>query len=217
MSTEPHQHQQGAPPPQYAEEESGMSGGMKVALIIVGFGAFFGLLCCGGGVYLFLQADFEISTDPERTVEVTEQIAHIDIPEEFEPDGAASMDIIMMQIDMAYYVHRDSDSKLMIGDAVVRFGVDSDEVMEEARGSVGEEMGDDQLRVTSREQHSFQIRGESVDFEFAEAEHRATGEPYREIAGLIPTDDERIAFLVITVEEDYYDEDQIVGIIESIR
>lgn len=213
----PHSSHYGAPPPAHQNDDS--STGKTCLFIAIGIFALCLLLCCGGGIFVYTQADFSFEEDPEATVAFTEEIMDIDIPEEFEPEAVIRMGMIFMDMDMAFYAHRDGQGELLIAEADI-IGSDSmdlEQEMQESMQETGVDDEEDHLRITSRDIREFEVRGDTVEFQFAEAEHRQTGQPYRQVSGSFQGRDNPVAAVWVEIEEEYYDEAAIVDMIESIE
>lgn len=196
-------------------ESNGCAG--NVVWILVGLVGLCLALCCAGGFFLYSQVDLDFQEDPEAATALTEEIADIDILPGFEPEGTLRMDMIVMSMNMAVYEHAAAEGNLVIAEFDV-IGLDEDDVAEEMRDSMEQSgIDEEEMRVISSETREFEIRGESMEFEFAEMEHRETGAPYREVAGAFPGRDTLFAMIWVQVEEDYYDEDAVVKMIKSIE
>ena len=81
-----------------------------------------------------------------------------------------------------------------------------------------QDFGEKELIVNQDEieTRTFTIRGKEIEFQFAKAEDPETGTAYRQVSGVFPGKG-GTAFLMLQIEEEGYDEDVIVKIIESIK
>lgn len=206
------------PPGRQAPKQTGMSSTMKTVLIVSAIGGFIALLCCGGGLYMANQFEFDVQEDPQLASEVTDEIAQMDIPERFEPAGTLRMDMFVMDMTMAIWEATGVDGQLVVAETDISFG-NQEDVEPELRDAM-EQAGvddDEEMRIVSTEVRDFDIRGESVAFQFAEAEERTTDARYRRISGAFPATDGGAAFVWVEIEEDHYDEDSLVRMLESIQ
>lgn len=202
------------------QEESNGCGG-KILWILLGIGGLSLLLCCGVGAFLYSKADFafDVTEDPEAATALTEELVDIDIPAGFEPEGTLHLDMMVMEMELAFYEHAEADGSLAIAEMDV-IGSDDEDVAAEMRDSMEQSGVDDDgedLRLVSVDSRTFEIRGEPAEFEFAELEDRETGEPYRQISGAYLGRDRPFGAIWLLVEEDHYDEDATVHMIESIE
>ena len=197
--------------------KKGMSSVAIVALILVGFGLA-ALLVCGGGVFYFYQQfDYELEEDPQAVIAATDQMADIDIPEAYEPESVVHMNMVFMTVDAAIWYSEEIEAGLLLAEMKMPFG-DLDDAEREFRETMDEKLDDEDLIVLATETRDFQIRGETVPFQFAHAENVETGELRRQATGTFSSRDENgLVFLHILVAEEHYEEDAVVAIIESIR
>lgn len=196
------------PPNQVPPRKPGMSTTTKVLLILlIVFGGLF-LLCCGGGFYWWQQQ--EMTEDPERIRELTRQIAEIEIPGNFEPNKAMSVNVFVVEMKMAFYKPAETEGMLVLGEF-------TGEAIGQAqlRQSIEQQDTGRELQIQSTETREFTIRGKTVEFRFAEAEARETGTAYRQIQGTFPTED-GTGYLLMQIPEEHYDEEAVVQMIESI-
>lgn len=195
----------------------GMSTGMKVLLILLGIGGVFVLACCGIGIYFFSQ--IQVEEDPAAVARITREIAEIEIPEQFEPEGAFGMNVIVWSLKMVAYSHQQEAGSLALAEMTVDVGGHQKTHELQVRDMLREQgFGQEDLEITSSEKRDFEIRGETESFEFAEAEHRETGEKFRQVSGTFKgKEPDSIGFLILQIQEEHYDEEAAVKMIESIR
>ena len=86
------------------KKKKGMSGGMKIFVILLSIFGGIMLLCCGVGVYFFLQIKKGVSDDPAVVSKVTQEIVTIEIPKEFSPVQSVVVDVpVIPKIKMVIY------------------------------------------------------------------------------------------------------------------
>lgn len=189
---------------------------MKVViLIMIGFLALT-MLTCGGGI-AYIMANFENETEnPEATFAMTERIVEVDIPDGFEPCCTLGMDAIVVSKARTHFRHTEGEGALVFSMMDNSLG-DQQLAEEQLRQQSTREGAGEQFLVNKTEFREFEIRGVTTRFEFAEAEERETGTTFRAATGYFPSHQDGAVGVFFRVEEDYYDEDALVAMIESIR
>ena len=198
--------------------KQGMSSGMKVLIVLLcGFGGLF-VLCCGGGIYVVVKAANSATEVPEEITAITQDIVEIEIPEQFVPEQGIDLNMIFMKMKMVSYTLTDANGKLMIMEMNIS-GVPPEDQEPQMRQQIrSKNFGEKELIVNEEkiETRTFTIRGKEVDFQFAEAEDPQTKTAYRQVSGVFPGK-QGTAFLMLQIEEEGYDEDAVVKMIESIK
>ncbi len=195
-------------------QKQGCSTGAKVLLVMLFMAGGFFALCCGGVIWAFSQIDFDETVEGVRAM--TEDIVDIDISESFEPQHAMEMDLLIMSMKLAIYTAETDDSVLIL--AEMDFPT-ADQQQTQAKMEIilrQQDHGGRYVDIISSEIREFEIRGQTVKFVFAECEDIDTGEAVRQITGKFPGR-QGMGFLMLQVEEESYDEDATVRMIESIK
>ena len=197
-------------------KKKGMSPLLMVLLVFVGLGGLGFLLCLGGGFFLYSQSDFEFDDDPEVVIAQTAEMMEIEIMEGLEPASWVHINMLVMTITMVGYEREIGEGFLLIGEVdVAMSAMDDDEMEREVRGSMaGEESS---LRIEEMEFREFEIRGETAEFQFGRGEDRETGKPGREVSGVFPGRGKKRAIMMLQIDEEQYDEEAVIAMIESIR
>ncbi len=170
----------------------------------------------GGIIYIGSQMNFEVIEDPVVAAERLTEIADIDVPDSFEAEGSASFDIFFMSMQMVAFQPTNGQGVLIIGQ--VNLNIEAGpEAEEDMRRSIREQGGQKRLNIDeeSVETREFEIRGNTAEFEFAKAEND-DGEVYRQVVGSFEGK-QGTAILVLQVEEEHYDEEAVVKMLESIK
>jgi len=199
------------------KKKQGMSTGIKVLIVLLCVGGGFFVLCCGGIVLLGMRFGEGIEETPEGAVKITNQIAEIEIPEElFLPQMGMDFDMFFFQMKMSVYSSATAEGMLMLMEMNVSGSTPEEQEPEMRKAMRRQNFGEMELDVKKSESRTFTIRGREVGFQFIEGENPDTGVGFRQVSGVFPGKG-GTAFLLIQVEEDGYDEEAIVKIIESIK
>ena len=195
-------------------QNQGCSTGAKVLLLMLFMAGGFFVLCCGGVIWVYSQ--FEFDETAEGVLVMTEEIADIDIPESFEPQRAMEMDLLIMSMKLAIYTAGTDDSVLIL--AETDFPT-ADQKLTQAEMKIvlrQQDRGGRYVDIINSETREFEIRGQTVKFVFAECEDIDTGEAVCQITGTF-SGRQGMGFLMLQVEDESYDEDAVVRMIESIK
>jgi hypothetical protein len=200
--------------------KSGMSGGMKLLLILGGVGGFVLLLCCGGVGFIFYKAKNLITTDPDTIRERTQSIATIEILPGFKP--ALSMDFVAMRW-VQYQGDEDENSMLMLmefGNAMMQGNNphQREAMLRQMREQQLQQGGHAQQEIEAEETQTreFMIGGRKVPFTFIKGKSEEEGKAVRQVTGSFTTAG-GVAMLMLAVPEEKYDEAAVIRMLESIR
>jgi len=202
---------------QYQPPRQGMSTGVKVLIVLL---VLFGggmLLCCGAFAlmgYMFMP---KVSTTPADVIAVRDEMVTIDLPDDLEPKQSLRMDNLMFAMKTAMFESRDGKSQLMIASMHVKIGGPEANNELQVRNAL-EDQGESQRPLANSETktQSVKIKGADHDFVFTKGEDAQTGRKMRQVSGTFPGR-EGTAFLMYQTEEDNYDEERVVKMLESIR
>jgi len=208
----------------------GMSSTAKVLLVLGSITGVCLLACCGVvGFFGFKLKDTiketiknaaeMTSSDPAVVKQRTGEVVKIDVPEEFSPVmtiGGGFGGFTMRQF--IYQNKADPNSVLVIMETnqPLQPGQDAKQQREQMLEGMrqGQHMGSMDMQEESRETRNFEINGEEVPFEFIKG--KAHGVPARKVVGIFPGRKGTIMFILMVAESEY-DDEKIVGMIQSIR
>jgi len=207
------------PPPQRAQQWEGKSGGggcLKFALIVGGL-SFMGLLvCCDGLTWFFWGFIPKMATTPAEVAAVGQQVMQIDIPEEFIGEAGFTIDNRLIAMRFATFLHKAGKGTLLIGAMQVKVGDLKDQHADFKARSQQQSKDQKKLTIKKTEDREFTIRGKPVTFNFSEAEEDGTDKKFRLVTGELEAPGS-FTVLQLTLEDEAYDEDAVVKMIESIR
>lgn len=190
----------------------------KVLLILL---AVFGgalLVCCGFCGFMGYSFQPEMTDEADAVRARTQEIANIEIPEQFEPDSAGKIDNFLMQMNVATYESTVGQGQLMLAQMNFKlFDMPQEQQEAQIQQSLEEQQGEEtrNLDIQESETRQFQINGKEVSFIFAEGEERRTGDKFHQVSGTFPGK-EGTTFLMLQLDEEAYDEEAVVRMIESI-
>ena len=205
------------------EQKPGMSTGKKILLVLLGLGGLTLLLCCGGVLYVANQFKSALVEDPEKIVDIKEEIAAIELPEEFLPKGGmdfAGMGFIP-EVKMVVYEYKDEKTGgLMLLQMKFPESIQTNQQQMKAQMQQQQQQqgGDQELtNITDRETRTYTIHGEEVEVQFRTGDDK-DGVTYREAQAYFSGESEQaLRFLVIRIQADEYDQEMVDGIINSIE
>jgi hypothetical protein len=193
-------------------QPKGLSTTAKVLILLLGFSAVCLAICCGGGAYFFTKS-VQVTQDPAQVGELTNSIAHIDIPAEFTPKFGMSMSL-WMTMQMALY-EGPAKNSITLMQMKMPAGV-SDEQMEHSfEQQLENGQQDRQLKVTSRETRKVTIDGTERTFQLVTGTTRDSTEPVKELRGIFPGRN-GTAFLIIQAPEKDWNDDLARQVISSV-
>ncbi len=201
--------------------KKGMGTGMKIVLVLLCLGGGMFLLCCGVGFYLFSQFKPEIKqNDPQAAAKTAQEIVSIEVAEQFQPSDSIKISGEVfgfgMKMKMATYrpVKGQGGLNLM---QVHTTNMPKEFQDAQARQQMKQQGFDNrQLNIEQAETREFEIRGQKVPFLFTKAKDAQTGKVFRQVTGTF-ADKKGIVMLMLQVEEEFYDEEAVVRMLESIK
>ena len=197
------------------EQKSG-GGCFKIALIVGGIGFLGMLVCCGGLVWFGRGLMPKLVTSPADVAAVGQEVMKIEIPPEFVGQAGMSMDNWVMTMKFATYEHKEQKGTLLIGSMQVKIGNPKDQQAAFKNQTKQQSDGEQGLKITTTVDREFTIRGKPVPFKFSEAEQEGTGKKFRLVSSEIATPGGLLIFQ-LKLEEEVYDEEAVVKMIESIQ
>ncbi|MEK6262614.1 MAG: hypothetical protein AABP62_28800 [Planctomycetota bacterium] len=205
-------------PRQQSQPQEPKSGGgcLKVALIVGGIG-FFGMLVCCGGLFWFGRGLLpKMVTTPAEVAALGQEVMKIDIPADFVGQAGMSMDNFAMTMKFANYQHKEQKGTLMIGSMHVKIGDPKDHQAAFNNQKAQQSVAQEGLKITTTADREFTIRGKPVTFKFSEAEKEGTDKKFRLVSSEFESGGGLMMFQ-LTLEEEAYDEEAVVKMIESIQ
>ena len=209
-------------------QKRGMSSTAKVLLVLGSIAGVCMLACCGGVAFFGFKFKDVIkavadstSKDPAVVKQRTEEIVHIDIPEEFKP--VATWGVPLGAFSMKQFIYQNASSPnsvlvIMETNQPLQPGQDPkqqrEEMLQGMRQSQQMSSMNMDMQEESRETREFTIDGEEVPFEFIKG--KAHGVPARKVVGIFPGRQGTIMLILMVAESDYNDE-KIVKMVKSIR
>ncbi|REJ90739.1 MAG: hypothetical protein DWQ34_16695 [Planctomycetota bacterium] len=195
-------------------EKSGMATSTKVILAVVGIGGVALLVCCGVAIWFFSQS-FDVIENPDDVQAMADSIATIEIPAPYQPYRGMKFDLgVSMQ--MALFSRNGGNQQgAVVLMQMAAPGQQNDEQMKAQFRQQMQQSGQNQeINVESSETRTFVIDGEECDFEFVSGTDQS-GNQVRQVTGVFPGRG-GAAFLMVLEQEDNWDEDAVVQMIESI-
>ncbi len=202
--------------PSPAQGQKSGGGCLKAALIVGGIGLFGMVLCCGGLFIFGRQFIPKIVTTPAEVAVVGQEIMKIDIPDDFQGQMGMSMDNFAMTMKMATFQHKQQKGTLTIGAMQVKIGNPKDHQAVFNQQKAQQAGGQEGLTIRTTVDREITVRGKPTTFKFSEADQAGTGKKFRVVSSEFEAVGGMLMFQ-LTLEEDSYDEDAVVKMIESIQ
>jgi len=194
--------------------KKGMSGALKIILLLLGLFAVLGVVCCGVVVWVFFS---NVTTDPAKVSEMSDSIVTMQIPDYWEP----VMGLNIVVIRMVFYQNGNADGVLVLMEAAEDKFQNREEFEIQARMSITEQMNQqgntvESTTVIRSEHHNYSIRGEDVEFEFVVTEGDESGREFYEVTGIFDGNKHTV-FLYMKAPSEDIDQESIAGMLESIE
>lgn len=189
-------------------KKQGMSTFLKVVIFlgcIAGGGV---LLCCGGGAWWINSIQTE---NPQEVIARTKEMVDIEIPDDFQPQKGMNANVFGFKMKLAVYKLKSADGMLMLMSMSAAEANQDAQMRNVLQGEVAKN-----LTINNLKTRKFEVRGEIVDFKFAQSENMDNGDPWRQVTGTF-AGKEGTVMLMLQIEEEAYDEDVVIKMIESIK
>ena len=197
--------------PDGGEPKRGMSTGVKVLLILGGVFGVLAVLCCGAGIYLFNKFSKAMTTDPAQVAAIQQDIAGINLPEGFKPQGGFDW-TLGIKIKAAIYSRSGSEMLMLMQ---MPSTASEEEMRQQMQDSLAKQGKKQELRVESRETRTVIIDGKEVPFEFTKGTQEGSGRAMRQVIGVFPGRD-GTAMLMYTAPEDQWKDEEVMAMLRSI-
>lgn len=196
-----------------AVQPSGRSWG-KILLILFGVSAFSVALCCGG-VLWFGSKSIEMTEDPVKIAAAQQEIVDIQALPGLQPKMAMKMNLAIMGMTTVAYQGAGQTNMVLMQ---MQVAGQTDEQMQQNFRQKGNQ-NQDHLQVESSETRKIKVDGTERDFLFVKGKivpDQGAAIPVRQVTGMFPSR-QGMAFLIVTVNEESYDELAVIQMIESIK
>jgi len=183
--------------------------------MVGGLGLIVMLLCCGVGGWMMWSLFPKMTSNPVEVAEIGKQVLDVEIPDDFQPETAMTIDNFAMTMRMANFRHKQDKGTLLLGDFQMKLGnhdqkLDIQQKLDQnSKDGPKLQMGDSKVR-------EFQVRGKAVPFRFSDAVDQETKKKFRVVEGDLEAP-KGGAFIKLIIDAEAYDEDAVVKMIESIR
>ena len=200
-------------------EKKGMSGGMKILLILLAVAGVCLVLCCGVGFYFARQVGQTMSTDATVIQERTREMADIEIPPQFTPTMSMAIQIpLAPKIMMAVYTPAGAEGQLMLMQLDMPMDqaqLNDEQQLEQMMRQSGQQGQQRDLEITETEARTFTINGQDVTFQFGKGTDQNSGDEFRQVVGAFPGKTGTV-ILMLQAEESAWDEAAVVQMLESL-
>lgn len=190
----------------------GKTSGCAKAIFIVGSLTFLMVLCCAGVVGGIAWSIWPtVIGNPVEISAVGKQILDVNIPPEFEATTGFKMDNFAMSMQMAAYRRKDQKGSLVLGSLRMKLGnaVQRPEFHSKSDKS-------QKLKIGETKVLEFKVREQTVPFRFSNAVDQESNQKFRVVEAEFESNGET-KFFKLTLEEEVYDEQSAIRIIESIQ
>lgn len=186
----------------------------KILLILFGVGALCMALCCGG-VLWFGSKSIEMIEDPVKIAAAQQEIVDIQALPGLQPRMAMKMNLAVVGMTMVGYEGGGQTNMLLMQMQVA--GQTDDQLQQNFRQQGGKNQKN--FQVESSETRKIKVDGAERDFLFAKGKilpEQGDSIPVRQVTGMFPSR-QGMGFLIVTVDEESYDEPAVIQMIESIK
>jgi hypothetical protein len=186
----------------------------KILLILFGVGVLSMALCCGGVVW-FGSKSIEMIEDPVKIAAAQQEIVDIQSLPGLRPRMAMKMNLAVVGMTMVGYEGGGQTSMLLMQMQVA--GQTDEQLQQNFRQQGGKNQKN--FQVESSETRKIKVDGTERDFLFAKGKilpEQGDSIPVRQVTGMFPSR-QGMGFLIVTVDEESYDEPAVIQMIESIK
>lgn len=196
-----------------AVQPSGRSLG-KILLILFGVSALSMALCCGG-VLWFGSKSLEMIEDPVKIAAAQQEIVDIQALPGLQPKMAMKMNLAIMGMTIVAYDGAGQTTLMLMQ---MQVAGQTDEQLQQNFRQQGNK-NQKNFQVESSETRKIKVDGTERDFLFEKGKfvsEQGSAMPVRQVSGMFPSR-QGMGFLIVSVNEESYDEPAIIQMIESIK
>lgn len=196
----------------YVQPQSGMSTGVKVLIGCGVIGGVMALACCGGFMYLGMQVANMATEDPVEVRNISDEIAEIDLPDEFVPKFGMQGEMFGVGGQVAAY--EDGEKVLMLMQMKGPAGFDAEQMQREFQRQLDQQGRDTDINVESTEQREITLAGQETTVQIIKGTSK-DGKEMRQVHGVFNGRD-GAAFVMYISPEEEWDEGQVIQLLETI-
>ena len=204
--------------PRYASDDrslqpkTGMSTGVKVLIGCGVIGGVMALVCCGGFMYLGMQVANMATEDPVEVRNISDEIADIELPDEFVPKFGMQGEMFGVGGQMAAY--EDGEKVLMLMQMKGPAGFDAEQMRQEFQRQLNQQGRNTDINIESTEQKEITLAGEETTIQIIKGTGEG-GKEMRQVQGVFKGRDGAAFVMYISPEEDW-DEELVIQLLETI-
>lgn len=190
----------------------GKTSGCAKAIFIVGSLTFLMVLCCAGVVGGIAWSIWPtVIGNPVEISAAGKQILDVNIPPEFEAMTGFKMDNFAMSMQMAAYRRKDQKGSLVLGGLRMKLGNTIQRPEFHSKSDKTQK-----LKIGETKVLEFKVGEQTVPFRFSKAVDQDSNQKFRVVETEFESNGES-KFFKLTLEEEAYDEQSAIRMIESIR
>ncbi len=197
------------------EPRSGMSTGTKILVALL---AILGISCiaCCGAFFFFAKNAFQIVQTPAEVTKMQEEIVSIEIPDTYQPGQGVKTKMFGVGMNMVMYqrVENPSSGTVILMEMKMPFEDSDDELEKSFEQQMDTQGKNKNIDVEESEKRTFMIDG--VEREFTFNKGTSDGKNVRQVTGAFKSRKGEATMFVLVEDEEVWDEEQAVKIIESI-
>lgn len=202
------------------QPKQGMSLFTKFLMVFGIVGGMGVVVCCGACGFLGYSFAPKVATNPQRVGEMQSQICEITLPESYQGKQSMEIDNFIVLMRMAQFERTDGKGRLMLMEVLPKMS--NEEEFREAFQESFAESFDKQheqfhnLVNTSSETKTFTLGGQEAMFVFEKGEDAGSKRTLHQVRGSFTGKSGMVTF-TLELEDSVWDQDEVEGIIESIR
>jgi len=205
------------PQPVQTVPKKRMSGCMLATLIGGGVGLVGLLTCCGIFAWFGSMMIPTTTNVPAEVTAVGRQILNVEVPADFQPTNAVTIDNMLMAMRIAQFKHREGKGEMMLNSMKIKIGnpgqanVPPDQMRikfeEEIRSS---------LDTKKSETHDVMVNGQKVSVTISEATDRNNGKGVHIATAEMRTSNGQ-SFILLRMDDDVWDQDAVLKMLEDAK
>lgn len=205
------------PQPVESVPKKRMSGCMLATLIGGGLGVVCLLVCCGVFAWFGSMMIPTTTTVPAEVTAVGQRILNIELPPDFQPASAMTIDNMFITMRIAQYSHKENKGDLMLNSMKFKMGNPGQGAVppDQMRVKFEEEIRSS-LDIKKVESHDITVNGQKVSVAIAEAVDRNNGKGVHTATANIPITNGQTFFL-LRLDDDVWDQDTILKMLEDAK
>lgn len=195
-----------------------MNGCLLAAIIVGSIGGAMAVVCCGIGAWFTFQFVPKATKEPQEVATVHRKIWTVQLPEDFSPDSAFTIDNFAFSIQLATYRQKEGKGEFVVSSTSFKLGPPDQGDPDQTR-PLRKNFEDgirERIDVKKEESHEITIDGKKVSVRIGEGVDKQQNSPLHTVNASFELGGQHLIFL-LRMDDDIWDQDAVLQMLENAK